>query len=95
MQLRGGAAAARDSSHRCFHSTAAVPPRRAGPAAPRRASGTLRGGKAAHLVWRTRSADPLTATDGLETLRGAKAVAPARARSTAFMTANLPPAILA
>ena len=45
---------------------------------------------------RTLDAYPFTATDGLETLRGAKAVAlPARAIiRAAFMTANLPPAIL-
>ena len=64
-----------------------------GPAAPRRASGGLRGIVAAQLVWRTLDAYPFTATLGLETLRGAKAVAlPARAIiRAAFMTANLPP----
>ena len=45
--------------------------------------GGLRGGEAAQLVVRTLDAYPFTATDGLETLRGAKAVAlPARARMT-------------
>ena len=44
---------------------------------------------------RTLLAHPFTATLGLETLRGAKAVAlPARARTkVVFMTANLPPAL--
>ena len=74
MQLRRRrAAAARDSQPQMlFHSTAAVPPRRAGRRRRAERRGTLRGGKAAHLVWRTRDADPLTATDGLETLRGAR-----------------------
>ena len=47
------------------------------------------------LVVRTLLAHPFTATLGLETLRGAKAVAlPARARTkVVFMTANLPPAL--
>ena len=41
------------------------------------------GGEAAQLVVRTLLAHPFTATDGLATLRGAKAVAlPARARMT-------------
>ncbi len=64
-----------------------------GPAAPRRASGGLRGDEAALLVVRTLHEHPFTATLGLETLRGAKAVAlPARAITrAAFMTANLPP----
>ena len=83
MQLRAARPpAARDSQPQMLFSQ-----HRSCPAAPRGARrrraerrGTLRGGKAAHLVWRTRDADPLTATDGLETLRGAKAVAlPARA----------------
>ena len=70
------------ASHRCFLIfSAAVPPRRAGSGgtAPR-VGGGLRGGEAAQLVCRTLHEHPFTATLGLETLRGAKAVAlPARA----------------
>ena len=44
------------------------------------------------IVCRTLLAHPFTATDGLATLRGAKAVAlPASRTSASFMTANLPP----
>ena len=69
------------------------------PAAPRgvrrhRAGsrGGLRGGEAAQLVCRTLHEHPFTATLGLETLRGAKAVAlPARARTRAVFICKSTP----
>ena len=83
MQLRAARPpAARDSQPQMLFSKAPQLPRRAarGPAAPRRASGGLRGVKLLKLVVRTLDACPFAATLGLETLRGAKAVAlPARA----------------
>ena len=81
---RGAAAGrARQPARDAFFSSAALPPRRAGPggAAPR-VGGAL-AVKLLKLVVRTLLAHPFTATDGLATLRGAKAVAlPARARMT-------------
>ena len=47
------------------------------------------------LVCRTLDAHPLTATDGLETLRGAKAVAlPARARMTEVFILQIYPLLI-
>ena len=66
-----------------------------GPAAPRRASGGGSGGEAALLVVRTLLAHPFTATDGLATLRGAKAVAlPARARMTEVFILQIYPLLI-
>ena len=72
------------ANQRCFfHIPAAIPPRRAGPGGPAPRVGGGSGGEAALLVVRTLDGYPFTATDGLATLRGAKAVAlPARARMT-------------
>ena len=91
---RAAAGRARQPATDAFFSYTAIRRAARGPAAPRRASGGGSGGEAALLVVRTLDAYPFTATDGLETLRGAKAVAlPARATTRAvFMTANLPPA---
>ena len=85
------------ASHRCFfHSSAAIPPRCAGPGGTAPRVGGAPGSEAAQLVCRTLHEHPFTATLGLETLRGAKAVAlPARAIiRAAFMTANLPPLLV-
>ena len=86
MQLRAARPpAARDSQPQMLfsqlHSDPAAPRGARRPRAARR--GGLRGGEAAQLVCRTLHEHPFTATLGLETLRGAKAVAlPARARMT-------------
>ena len=95
MQLRAARPpAARDSQPEMLFSPLYSDP--AAPRGARRRRAARRGGLrqlAAQLVVRTLLAHPFTATDGLETLRGAKAVAlPARAITrAAFMTANLPP----
>ena len=85
MQLRGlRPPAARDSQpEMLFIGSAAIPPRRAGPGGPAPRVGGALAVKLLKLVVRTLLAHPFTATDGLATLRGAKAVAlPARARMT-------------
>ena len=95
MQLRAARPpAARDSQPQMiFYSSAAIPPRCAGPGGTAPRVGGAPGSKLLKLVVRTLDACPFAATLGLETLRGAKAVAlPARAIiRAAFMTANLPP----
>ena len=86
MQLRAARPpAARDSQPQMLFSQLHSDPAALRGARRHRAvrRGGLRGGEATQLVCRTLHGYPFTATLGLETLRGAKAVAlPARARMT-------------